>query len=149
MSILHPFRRADRVSDKAWFAFVHEFPCLCCWLIEWRNVHHSFRSDGIGIERLFVMHSRIDPPKQSSFTEAAHIGDSYTGVKCADRESIPLCKREHHQHGKFSHHELRKGFWEHWGIDREKLLTELAIAFEDEGRSGRGESVLDAREAVL
>lgn len=140
MSILRPLRRSDRKPDQEFFAFVRGFPCVICWLLEWRRDGKPEQN----IEALFVMRSRLDVPPQGSPTGAAHIGDGSTGVKCDDHDVAPLCKIQHHQEGKLSQHKLRKGFWTYWKIDREKLVAELRADFECQ----RGVGVLDAREVI-
>ncbi len=141
MSMLRPNRRKDRVPDQSYFAYVRSFPCVICWLLEWRRDGKPENN----IEALFVLRSQFDAPPQASPTEAAHVGDGSTGVKCDDRDVAPLCGLEHHREGKLSQHKLRKGFWAYWGIDREKLIAELRADFGCQ----RGVGVLGAREAAL
>lgn len=62
--------------------------------------------------------------------EAAHVGPRGMGIKCNDREAIPLCAITHHREGKESHHKLQKLFWEHHGLDREALFTYLTNLYE-------------------
>ena len=57
-------------------------------------------------------------------TEAAHVG-----LRCADREAMPLGKL-HHLHqtaggGPESHHTLGRHFWEFHGLDREAIFALL------------------------
>ena len=63
--------------------------------------------------------------------EAAHVGERGLGQKCSDRETIPLCAR-HHRTGPQAHHVMGKRFFEHHGLDREKLLAELNSLYERE-----------------
>jgi hypothetical protein len=53
--------------------------------------------------------------------EAAHIGVRGFGVRCSDREAIPLCAG-HHRNRRDAHHVLGKRFWEHHGLERQVLI---------------------------
>lgn len=81
-------------KDKAYLAFIHTLPCCVCVTMRVR---------------------------QTSPTEAAHVGPRAYSTKCPDRETAPLC-REHHREGQFCQHALGKRFWGHYDLDREELL---------------------------
>ncbi len=72
--------------------------------------------------------------KQSSTTEAAHVGERGLGQKCSDRETIPLCVL-HHRVGMIAAHKIGKKFWVYHSLDRIKLIElynaqyELEAAF--------------------
>lgn len=64
-------------------------------------------------------------------SEAAHVGRRGLGQKCDDREALPICTR-HHRTGAFSVHVLGKGFWTHYGLDRDKLIAEYQERYDAE-----------------
>jgi hypothetical protein len=57
-------------------------------------------------------------------SEAHHAGEHGFGRKAPDRTAIPLCW-EHHREGKDSAHRIGKRFWEHHGLDRDRIITGL------------------------
>lgn len=61
------------------------------------------------------------PGCTASFIESAHIGPRGFGVRCDDRQAIPLCAG-HHRTRRDAHHVLGKQFWEHHGLDRWLLI---------------------------
>lgn len=68
---------------------------------------------------------------QMTPTEAAHTGVRGLSQKGPDREAIPLCSY-HHRLGSVSHHRLGKRFWDHHGIDRERMISNLNEKFQEE-----------------
>lgn len=57
----------------------------------------------------------------SVYTEAAHVGPRGFGIRCNDRETIPLCPG-HHRTRRDAHHVLGKQFWEYHGLNRWGLI---------------------------
>lgn len=76
MSILRPFRRADRKPDRDYLSFIRSHACCVC-------------EDG----------------EQRHVTEAAHTGPHAMGSKSGDRTAIPLCEI-HHREGIDSYHRV-------------------------------------------
>jgi len=104
--------------NEAYKAWIRSLPCICCWgPADYAMVLEAGMRFNAG---------------QVICTEAAHVGERGISQKCPDEETIPLCGFEHHREGKFSAHKLGKGFWAHWGLDKEKLLAELRQQFEKE-----------------
>lgn len=93
--------------DPDYLEFIRSLPC---WLCE-----------------LLMANGLLD--KQSSVTEAAHVGNRGLSQKCPDREAIPLCA-EHHREGHQAAHILGKNFWAHWGLVRDVLIEELNAVYE-------------------
>ncbi len=103
-------------KDPDYLAFIRDFPCILCLLIEEGATQRESdlqRAGLLGVSRV-----------QMSQTEAAHVGDRGLSQKCPDNEAIPLC-REHHREGKFSAHKLGKKFWTRWGIGRDEIIQIL------------------------
>ena len=78
----------------------------------------------------------MDSYSQSSPTESAHVGPRGLGMRCPDREAMPLCT-VYHEHataggGPESHHTLGKQFWEFHGIDRDEVLELLHRLYREE-----------------
>lgn len=65
------------------------------------------------------------------YVEAAHVGARGLGQKCSDREALPLCSW-HHVQGPESHHVLGKNFFEHFGLDRQALISKYNQRYEHE-----------------
>lgn len=63
--------------------------------------------------------------------EAAHVGPRGLGIKCHDREALPLCVW-HHTAGPESAHVLQRKFWQHWGLDRFGLIAEYNERYRQE-----------------
>jgi hypothetical protein len=57
-------------------------------------------------------------------SEAAHLAARAFGQKCSDRETGPLCAWDHRL-GPHSHHALGRTFWQHYRIDRARLIRGL------------------------
>jgi hypothetical protein len=51
------------------------------------------------------------------------------GQKGPDEDALPMCSRLHRT-GKYSHHDLPKTFWIHWGLDRHKLVAKHRELFQ-------------------
>lgn len=68
------------------------------------------------------------PGCTSGFIESAHIGPRGFGVRCDDRQAIPLCAG-HHRTRRDAHHVLGKQFWEYHGIDRWGLISKYNAAY--------------------
>lgn len=83
------------VKDLEYLQFIRLQPCMCCHILS---------------------------EKQSSPTEAAHIGE-VRGLrqKAPDSTAVPLC-RQHHTQGPLAHHKLGKFFFPTWRIDREETI---------------------------
>lgn len=104
--------RSKGLKDKAYLAFIRSQPCILCdERIEWRAFINGI------------------PYRQTSLTEAAHVGERGLSQKCSDRETIPLCCA-HHRTGKDSHHVLGKQFWEHHQINKEAVISGYNRLFE-------------------
>lgn len=101
-------------KDLAYVAWLHTLPCVCCAFLE-----------------IIVRAHGAQPQAQLWPTEAAHVGDRGLSQKCPDREAIPLCA-EHHRLDRFSAHRLQKKFWEHYGIDKKKLIERLNRAYKEQ-----------------
>lgn len=63
--------------------------------------------------------------------EAAHVGLRGLGIRCPDRQAIPLCMW-HHTMGPESHHVLGRKFWDRWELDRWELIAEFNERYEKE-----------------
>jgi len=61
--------------------------------------------------------------------EAAHVGVRGFGIRCSDRETIPLCPG-HHRTRRDAHHVLGKQFWEYHGVDRWELIQRYNSAYD-------------------
>lgn len=120
--------RRGRKLDPDYLEWIRTLPCCVCFaacypsgevwmLIEVGWEPSVMRGDGPGV--------------QESRTEAAHIGPhGSSDRKADDRDTAPLCRDEHHQHGPESHHKLRSGFWQHHGIDWPTLKAALRERYE-------------------
>lgn len=126
-------------KDKAYIAWLHTLPCVCCELLRLRLIEAGQADED----------SRV----QTAPTEAAHVGEHGLSQKCPDREAIPLCgvtthmhgpASGHHREGPTSGHKLQTKFWSYWGLNRDLLIMALNAKFENEV----GEAVIDAREAM-
>ncbi len=106
--------RSKGLKDKPYLAFIHLRACLICDDMIERRVF----VDGI-------------PYRQTSRTEAAHVGNRGLSQKCPDREAIPLCAH-HHRTGKDSQHVLGKKFWEFHGFERDAVIRAYNWWFERE-----------------
>lgn len=100
-------------KDKAYLEWIRGLPCTAC-ILPWK-----YYVSGISYSNV-----------QKYQTEAAHVGDRGLSQKCPDRETIPLCA-EHHRLGRFSAHRMGKKFWEHYGIEKDVLISALNRAFEE------------------
>src|SRR5579863_5736732 len=108
--------RRGRVIDKAYKEWISNLPCLICYLksfIRWLNGEDGIRWDG----------------EQRYRTEVAHIGIRGLSQKSNDRDTMPACAW-HHQEGPESLHKLGKKFWNHHGLDREKVIADLNIKYD-------------------
>jgi hypothetical protein len=105
--------RSKGLKDPAYRKWITSLPCVVCLF------HPVSQSKGYS----FVV--------QTTQSEAAHVGDRGLSQKCSDRLTIPLCRR-HHRIGPEAHHVLGKNFWEHHGLDRDALITELNARYENE-----------------
>ena len=100
--------RRGPVVDPKYRAFVRTFPCVACF-------------GGLMADEDF---GPLEAVLQGSRTECAHVGLRGLSQRCSDRETLPLCRAEHHQHGPESHHKLGKRFWAFHGLDRPALIAE-------------------------
>lgn len=101
-------------KDKACLEWIRSLDCWICF----KKI--------FGDELYF---SRAEPGIRMS--ESAHVGNRGLSQKCPDREAIPLCA-EHHRLDRFSAHRMGKKFWEHYGLDKAKLIETLNQRFEEE-----------------
>lgn len=69
--------------------------------------------------------------RQLLATESAHTGARGLSQKAPDRGAIPLCAK-HHRWGPDSQHRMGKRFWDHHGIDRERVVSNLNKQFQEE-----------------
>lgn len=95
--------RRGPARDRAYLAWIRRFGCVAC------------------------LNSTIIAPKNPLWDdiEAAHVGPIRgLGQKCSDYETIPLCE-QHHRLGRDSQHRLQKKFFDHHGLDRAALISEL------------------------
>lgn len=104
-------------KNPKYLDWIRTLPCVCCCVIDFGRMSWLIA--------LFDKEMRNWEPQP----EVAHVGERGLSQKCSDDQAIPLCG-EHHRTGKDSHHVLGKKFWSHWGIDRDKLLTELRARYE-------------------
>jgi hypothetical protein len=100
-------------KDPEYLKWIRSLPCVCCQ--SWEDVCQNPGPHWQG----------------AAPTEAAHVGERGLSQRAPDRTAIPLCVA-HHREGKESAHKLQKQFWNHWGIDRDKLIAELVSRFEEE-----------------
>lgn len=115
-----PRRRPVPVDDPAYRAWIKRLPCWICYMevYAW-----------LDLSDIIVFCTSIWR-RQKSPTEVAHVGVRGRGQKCADRETMPLC-RAHHQTGKDAHHgPLGRGFFAHHGLSREVIIKRLNEAYE-------------------
>ena len=101
--------RRGRVLDPKYLAWIRTLEC-CVPGCTSKNLHKWDKAAG-------------------SITEAAHVGERGLSQKSSDRETIPLCAHCHRT-GKESHHVMQKRFWEHHGLDRDKLIAELNARYD-------------------
>jgi hypothetical protein len=66
--------------------------------------------------------------RQTTITEAAHVGSRGLSQRCPDAEAIPLCAR-HHREGPGAQHVLGKRFWAHHRLDKSKLVATLQALY--------------------
>ncbi len=91
--------RSKGLKDPGFLAFVHEFTCVAC--------------AGVVVKR-----SGGRP------VHAHHAGVRGLSQKCSDREVVPLCPR-HHETGKDAVHVLGRRFWDHHGLDKDRIIETL------------------------
>ncbi len=89
-------------KDKVRLAFVHTLPCAA------RGVKGS--------------------PCGGRIT-AHHAGTHGISQRADDDTAIPLCQAHHDRGRKFSVHTLGKNFYEHHGLDRERVIAETQKLF--------------------
>jgi hypothetical protein len=65
------------------------------------------------------------------YVEAAHVGTRGLGQKASDYTTLPLCSW-HHVQGPESHHAMGKRFFQHWGLDRVRLIDGFNTRYEQE-----------------
>ena len=94
--------RKGQDIDEAYKAFIRSLPCLICGMLRCR---------------------------QTTKTEAAHVGQRGLAQKCSDRETIPLCAL-HHREGEHAHHRMGKKFWIHWNLERSEVILRYQRMFE-------------------
>ncbi len=109
-----PGKRRGSLKDRAYLAWLHELPCVVC-ILPWKLWLSG------------VVYSNV----QTSATEAAHVGTRGLGQKCSDRETIPLCGACHRT-GRDSQHVLGKKFFQHHGLDKDKIIAELNRLYDEE-----------------
>lgn len=112
--------RRGPLRDEAYKAWIRTLPCIICRLRELRSAQHSY------LNRYVLSHTQQSP------TECAHIGPRGLWQKCSDRETLPLCRDEHHQHGPESVHVLGRNFWSYHNLDRDKQIAELNRLYQEE-----------------
>lgn len=135
MSLLRPNRRADRKPQTNYLDFIRDQACLVCVAAESRS--HSATNCGHSTTHIW----------QRSKTEASHTGPHGIGTKSDDRTAIPLCAI-HHREGIDAYHRVgEKRFQQIHGINISETVASLNRLYELE--TGRGESVLNAREVAF
>jgi hypothetical protein len=98
--------RHDPRKNAGYLSWIRSLPCAVCWV--WR----------------------IRPGRDSK-VEAAHVGVRGLSRKCSDLEAIPFCIW-HHRTGPQSHHQLGKGFWQFWKLNRIEVIREYQARYEKE-----------------
>lgn len=68
--------------------------------------------------------------KQTSRTDAHHVGARGLGQKVADEQTIPLCHWEHHLFGPEAYHRMPKSFGAHHKLHIPRLIAWLQAEFE-------------------
>ena len=117
--------RRGPVVDRLYCDFVRCFGCIAC--TRGLLIGQCDSWDGTDLNSHF----------QRSLTECAHVGRRGLSQRCSDRETLPLCRGEHHQHGPESHHVLGKRFWTFHALDRRALIAELNRLYELESGPSR------------
>jgi hypothetical protein len=69
------------------------------------------------------------PGCTSHYIEAAHVGPRGFGVRCHDREAIPLCAG-HHRNRADAHHRLGKRFWIFHELNRFDVIRDFNHRYE-------------------
>lgn len=84
----------------------------------------------------------------SGHITAHHAGDHGSSQTAPDLTAIPLCVAHHlNGAGPYAiHGPLGKNWWTFHGINRDELISDFNVLFEAE--TGRGESVMEAREVI-
>ena len=68
------------------------------------------------------------PGCSAGIVEAAHIGPRGFGVRCSDREAIPLCAG-HHRTRLDAHHVLGRKFWIYHDFNRWTLIRQYQALY--------------------
>ena len=97
-------------KDPDYLAFIHQFRCIVC--------------------------SRGVPEPTLGTVEAHHAGPRGMGQRADDHTAVPLC-RGHHVLKPDAAHELGKKFWEHHGLDRDRVISMFNDLWEEETQNGR------------
>lgn len=117
--------RKGPVRDEAYKAWIRTWPCAICSLGD----------------------NSLNDKKAFGWTETAHVGIRGLWQRCSDHETIPLCCW-HHRAGPESHHVLGKKFWEHHGVERDKLISFYQNAYGLVLPSGDSEGPTDGVRAL-
>ena len=116
----------DNPEYRAWLKL---WPCWVCLQLHCRKHLIGFNECIASVEARQMFYE-AKTYYDCGETQVAHVGENAMGLRCPDREAIPLGGR-HHLHetaggGWDSYHYLgRVKFFEHFGIDRNDILEEL------------------------
>ncbi len=115
--------------DAEYCDWIRGLPCVVCLIV------NHLRHGGTAASGLLAFIDVITHPHEFPIerfgAQCAHVGEIRgIGQKCSDRETAPLCGKHHDRGAPEGHHDLGKGFWSFYGIDREALIAALNEAWE-------------------
>ena len=134
-----PARRTakDEPARREW---IRSLPCFVCY----KPLYLAAMERPEFADILSAAASETSRARQSSPTECAHIGESTSrrglSQRFPDAEAAPLCAVEHHREGRYSIHKCAmgaQGFFQHHGIDRDRLLKLLQRMWEGGAADGK------------
>ena len=131
-----PAKRPEGYDNPEYRAWLKKWPCWVCLALHCGKHLLDFAGTIAHAEARDLFHigrSLWDCGQ----THVAHIGESAMGLRCPDRQAIPLGSA-HHLHetagGRWdSYHSLgRKKFFEHFKLNPDEILSELHRLYRQE-----------------